>query len=436
MGKISMSFVFVFFIAFSACQNEPATPKHIVENIPAIDSMKTIKGDSIFDVTYKIWFKQPIDHENPELGTFPQKVIYSHRGFDRPVVVVLEGYSLHSTSPSEICKLLDANQITIEHRFFDNSRPKDSIPWSYLTVKNAATDQHKIIQAFKPWYNKKWLSTGISKGGQTTIFHRSFFPDDVDVGVPYVAPLNYSATDGRVQLFLDTVGTEQCRQKIHDFQVELFKRKKELMPLLKKESKRRNWEFKMGLDSAYDLAVFEFSFALWQWVANDCESIPELNSPNEKIFNYWKTYTGFSFFEQNSISSTLPFFYQGMTEIGMYGYDANECSEYTDMEGIVDFAWTLPAGYENAKFNPKTMQNVDEWVHNEGNYMLYLYGGQDAWSATAAAPGENTNAVRLFNPGKNHSTRIRNYPENLRDSIYNVLENWMGVEVKPSRIEE
>ncbi|MFO7863212.1 MAG: hypothetical protein R6U85_04365, partial [Salinivirgaceae bacterium] len=72
----------------------------------------------------------------------------------------------------------------------------------------------------------------------------------------------------------------------------------------------------------------------------------------------------------------------------------------------------------------------DKWVKEQGNFMLYLYGGQDAWSATAAALGDVTNAVRLFNPGKNHSTRIKNYPEHFKDSIYSVLENWMEVSIK------
>ncbi len=416
-----------------SCQQEPETPLQIVEQLNAVDSFKTIKGDTSFQVTYELWFQQPVDHNNPELGTFPQKVIYSHKDFNRPVVVVLEGYAVYSNGQSELCRLLDANQITIEHRFFDESRPVDSIPWSQLTVANAAADQHKVIQAFRPWYKEKWVSTGISKGGQATIFHRSMYPKDVDASVPYVAPLNFSATDERVQLFLDTVGTAPCREKIHDFQVELLKRKQELMPLFKTEAQKNDWSFKMGLDSAYDLAVFEYSFALWQWVANDCESIPSLNASDKEIFDYWKTYTGFSFFEQNSIEPTLPFFFQGMTEIGMYGYDADEFKDYTDMEGMVDFSWTLPGGYEHVKFKPETMQQVDQWLKSEGNNMLYLYGGQDAWSATAAEPGSNTNAVRLFNPGKNHGTRIRNFPAPLKDSIYSVLEEWVGVEINKTK---
>ena len=147
-----------------SCQQEPATPLQIVEELNAVDSFKTINGDTAFQVTYELWFQQPVDHSNPDLGTFPQKVIYSHKGFDKPVVVVMEGYALYGTGQSELCRLLDANQITIEHRFFDESRPKDSIPWSNLTVANAAADQHNVIQAFKPWYNEKWISTGIKRG--------------------------------------------------------------------------------------------------------------------------------------------------------------------------------------------------------------------------------------------------------------------------------
>jgi len=431
MNKTNILFIlFIFVISITSCQKVTVSPESIIKNIEAIDSFKVLNGDTTFDATYELWFKQPLDPNNPDAGYFPQKVIYSHKGFDRPMVVVLEGYMLYGIGPSELCTLLDANQITIEHRFFDKSRPKDSISWRYLNIANAAADQHAIIQAFKEFYPKKWLTTGISKGGQTTIFHRSMYPNDVDVSVPYVAPVNYSATDERVQLFLDTVNTKECRDKIYQFQLELFKRKDQLFKLFKEEAKRKDWHFTMVLDSAYDLSVFEFDFALWQWVHNDCESLPPLTASDKEIFEYWKIYTGFSFFEYKSILPTLPFFFQGMTEIGMYGYDADKFEGYTNMSGMVDFSWTMPKGYEHMKFNPEPMQKVDEWVKNEGNYMLYLYGGQDAWSATAAAPGPNTNAVRLFNPGRNHSTRIRNYPDDFKDSIYNILEKWMEVKVK------
>jgi len=36
------------------------------------------------------------------------------------------------------------------------------------------------------------VATGGSKGGMTAVFHRRFFPDDVDGTVPYVAPISFS----------------------------------------------------------------------------------------------------------------------------------------------------------------------------------------------------------------------------------------------------
>lgn len=427
--KFIIAYVFLLCCLYGFTQSN-VTPESILKSIKEIDSFRAISGDKFFEVTYEVWFNQYIDHDNPERGTFKQKVIFSHKSFERPMVVELEGYALWSTSPSELTSLLQSNQLVIEHRFFDQSRPADSIPWKTLTVKNAATDQHRIISAFKPFYNQKWITTGISKGGQTTIFHRSLFPDDVDVSVPYVAPVNYSAMDDRVQLFLDTVGKAECREKIHAFQVELLKRKSNLLPMLKEKAKVKKWEFKMGIENAYDLAVFEFSFALWQWVHDDCQTIPELTASDEELFSYWNTFTGFTFFEESATEPQRPFFFQGLTEIGMYGYNADKFQGLTEYNGMVGFEWTLPEGYSQVKFNPITMQRVDKWVKEEGNYMLYLYGGQDAWSATAAAPTSKVNAVRMFNPRKNHSTRIRNYPENLKDSIYNILERWVGVEIK------
>ena len=78
-------------------------------------------------------------------------------------------------------------------------------PWQYLTIKQAAADHHAIIQTLKAklYPRSKWVTTGISKGGQTTIFHRYFYPEDADVSVPYVAPLNLKEVDPRIERFLN-----------------------------------------------------------------------------------------------------------------------------------------------------------------------------------------------------------------------------------------
>ena len=127
-----------------------------------------------------------------------------------PVIVELQGYNIWSPKAGELAQLLNGNQLTIEHRFFDRSVPQGGIPWEYLTIKQAATDQHEIIQAIRKniYPEVKWVSTGISKGGQTTIFHRYFYPEDVDVSVPYVAPLNLKYVDPRLAKFLEKSASE------------------------------------------------------------------------------------------------------------------------------------------------------------------------------------------------------------------------------------
>jgi hypothetical protein len=106
--------------------------------------------------------------------------VIRHAGFDRPVVVVLEGYQIWSDRPYELSMMLDANQITIEHRFFGKSAP-ERIPWEYLTIWQAANDHHAIIQTMKKIYPAMGQHR-ISKGGQTTLF-LGLLPDDVNVSV-------------------------------------------------------------------------------------------------------------------------------------------------------------------------------------------------------------------------------------------------------------
>ena len=44
-------------------------------------------------IAYTIFIEQPIDHQNPDEGTFKQKVFLSHMHKDSSVVLVTEGYN-------------------------------------------------------------------------------------------------------------------------------------------------------------------------------------------------------------------------------------------------------------------------------------------------------------------------------------------------------
>ncbi|MFX8766579.1 hypothetical protein ABTM49_20540, partial [Acinetobacter baumannii] len=64
------------------------------------------------------------------------------------------------------------------------------VDWKQLTIKNAADDLHAIVSSLKRLYKGKWVATGASKGGQTSLFYKCYYPTDVDATVAYVAPIN------------------------------------------------------------------------------------------------------------------------------------------------------------------------------------------------------------------------------------------------------
>src|SRR5689334_3507071 len=119
---------------------------------------------------------QPADHLRPSAGTFQQRFTLLHRGTDRPMVLHTTGYNVPEYAfRSEPTRLIDGNQISVEQRFFTPSRP-DPADWSKLTIWQAATDHHRIVAALKRIYPQRWISTGASKGGMTSIYHRRFYP--------------------------------------------------------------------------------------------------------------------------------------------------------------------------------------------------------------------------------------------------------------------
>jgi hypothetical protein len=187
-----------------------------IKNVVSIEKRETVGH---FDENYEIWFEQPIDHNNPSKGTFRQRVFLGFENPSAPVFVELRGYNIGRENAGELANHYHANQLTIEHRYFTNSRPKE-IDWNTLTIENAAKDQAIIIDAIRSslYPNTKFISTGISKGCQTVMAHLSYFPENVDACVCYVGPLNYQREDPRIYEFLENVGSEADREKVKDFQ--------------------------------------------------------------------------------------------------------------------------------------------------------------------------------------------------------------------------
>jgi hypothetical protein len=426
MNKISISLLLAFIpLLLIKPQSEL---EESIKNLPAIVSVQKIQPDSDYTESFKIFIEQPIDHNNPDGKKFRQKFYLSHKDDSLPMVLELDGYNIDFNRSNELASILKCNRIVVEHRYFGESVP-DSLDWNYLTIEEAAKDHHRIIEMMKNIYNKQWITTGISKGGQTTYIHKYFFPDDADASVCYVAPLNLAPEDPRIYYFLNNVGSEECRIKMIQFQREVLKRTDELLPVFIEESKNSGYTYSLGNDRfIFEYIVLEYGFAFWQWQNTTCDQIPDTTASNEILFEHLKKGSSFDYFADQDLQTILPFFYQAYAQMGYYGYNI---SNFKDL--LVEVKEPTSRIFLPEELNPEfdccIMQNINTWIQKHGNNMIFIYGEVDAWSATAVELTGETNSIKMVKKDGTHRTRIKSFDEQDRSFIINKLEEWLDYKV-------
>ncbi len=415
----------VLFASFASAQDDELLKK--LKALPDVAEVTPMKADSTFRAGFELRIRQPLDHANPGGKRFLQSVYVAHAGYDRPVLLETEGYAASARSGGharELARILKSNQIVVEHRFFGKSRP-DSIEWQFLNTRQAADDHHCITVLLKSIYKGKWVSSGTSKGGQTTLFYRYYYPDDVDASVPYVAPVNLSQEDPRIIAWLETVGTPEEREKIRNFQIAMLMREKEMLPLMETLAVQKKLSFSIGAAKAYEYSVLEYPCAFWQY-GSVTSSIPPLDAPGDSMLHHLDKVASLFYYSDQGIKAFEPFQYQAYTEIGYYGYDV------TDLRGLLTTV-TNPTNIILAprnvelKFNPSVMYSVYTWLRDHGSNIIYIYGEKDLWSATAMELSGKTNALKLVHKGGSHGVRIRDLSPEQQKVLYSALSQWLSL---------
>lgn len=208
--KISGLLVIVTFI-FSAKQS---SSQELMPVLAAkFGSNNVVYRDSSgFKEYYEIRFRQPIDHSDTARGFFMQVLLLGHNDASKPMIIETNGYEIQQYQDikyvSEPAKLLNGNQLIVEHRYFGASIP-DSNDNSYLNFKQITADYHHIKKEFTGIYGSEWISTGASKGGVTALNYSYYFPTDIAASFVYVAPVLTSLEDKRITTFLKDKRTSE-----------------------------------------------------------------------------------------------------------------------------------------------------------------------------------------------------------------------------------
>lgn len=401
--------------------------------------LKTLRGVSVrkiealpgFKEGYEIAVVQPVDHHHPEGARFTQRAFISHRDYSRPVVLETEGYGAAWPKEREVARLLYANQVIVEHRYYESSRPKP-LDWTHLTSWQAASDHHRIIQLLKTIYPGKWVTSGKSKGGMAALFHRSYYPGEVEATIAYAAPIILGRPDPRFESFLNSVGDESNRERVRKFQRACLERRNELLPLLQAHSEKRRLSFSGGLEGILERAVVEFPYSFWSGNRKSVD-LPPPDAPAERLFEFLNTVRPVSCLSETELRYNAALYYQQATEMGSYGYPTSHLAGLLRIEKDPDFSFYVPRDAPKGVFNKDVMSRILDDLQREGNNIIYLYGELDIWTAGAVSLTGKTNALRLVVKGKGHQFTIKDLPAEEKEKIFAALEDWLHMEIKETK---
>ena len=400
--------------------------------LEGISQVKPLQS-SRFAEKYVMKVEQQVDWKTSSKGTFGERIVVGFRGLDKPTVLVTEGYyadyGLNPDYEEELSYFFDANLVLCEYRYFAESVPQPT-DWDYMTVDNSLADYHHVRQLLGQLFKGKWISTGISKGGQTTMFYRATYPDDVDVSVSYVAPLNRAVEDGRHEKFLaKQVGTKAERKTIETAMQELMRRKPELMKLFHDYCASNNYSFYIPEEDIYDYCVLEYPFALWQW-GTPVSTIPALDADNQKWFSSLTSVSSPDYFSHPS--KFEPFDVQASRELGYYGYSLKPIKKWASLKSTKGYlkAIMLPDSLRGYDFDPTLYERTVKYLKQEDPRHIFIYGEYDPWSASGVCTWldcRKKENMRIYvQPKGSHTARIRNMPDDIKAEIIQRLTKWLN----------
>jgi PS-10 peptidase S37 len=408
-----------------------------LSSIPGAE-LKVITGSKVYKQYYLLKVRQPIDHDRPEGPSFQQRVFIGMRDTLAPTIMETEGYAAdRGMAPgyqTELAALLNGNQVLIEHRYFSESVPDSAVfDWKYLTVAQATADYHQVREWLRDVFKGKWLSTGISKGGQMATAYRVLYPNDVDVTVPYVAPLNLAKFDKRIEAHFRTVGTPEVRQKLKDFQFYLLKHKKELLPLMEKKILKTGVKFDpFDVETVFDYEVLEFPFSFWQW-GHKADRIPLGDTVYARVVDYLENIVGSSNYIKEGYAGFIPAFYMFYREMGYYEYYEKAYRPYLKQKDYPNSVFA-PDGKKIA-FDMGYIKKLKKFIRNGGaDRMIYIYGEVDPWSATQIMFNGKKDNLKMIAAGGSHFSRIRQLSPEQREQVYQSLERWLGMTLDRTKI--
>jgi len=454
------------FKTVKANEGDPAVVAALksIENVAEVKPFINVgkSEETALGQCYYIKYKQPIDHDNPALGTYEQQVVLTYVGPDAPTILHTQGYALageHGQNHNRLDSIdaptfmymlatgqnadgsfkFSTNCVQVEYRYHGFSLPEgDENSFKYLSAKQQSADLHNIVTDLKKALLKgKWLSTGVSKNGMTTYDYAYYYPGDVDVYVPFVAPLLFQNEDMRIGDYMINSAVKDYLPQIKAAFQKLVSDQKVLDATAKYALKyyKEDQSLDVPADSVLHYTVdfaYDHLFSKQSYGDVDVWSkfIPkEGDDP--------ATYALFFSLDENDnriywqLSGTRgplrkrndPFGMQVPVDQGNIGYNYSWVKEGTLLTANDKKYFDDKEKKYTASDKVELSYKVKDFLKTTDCKMFFVYGENDPWTGAAIDDPTNENVKKMVIKGGTHNDAIYTYTADERKKLMDFVKS-------------
>jgi hypothetical protein len=144
------------------------------------------------------------------------------------------------------------------------------------------------------------------------------------------------------------------------------------------------------------------------------------------MYDIIDTISGFSFYTDQGLAPYTPYYYQAGTQLG------SPTIKLPHLGNLSRYGYQPPRNFVPRdipmKFDPREMPEVDSWVRNNADHMLFVYGQNDPWGAEQFRLGHGARDSYVYvAPGANHGANVAGLiPAQQAKATARILD-WAGV---------
>ncbi len=239
------------------------------------------------------------------------------------------------------------------------------------------------------------------------------------------------ARDGAYERFLDHVGTPACRDAITAVQRRVLGADRRwFLDRTHQQAGDQTWRVVGGLDTGFEAAVVEASFAFWQYGRrDDCADVPRADASRPAVWDWLEQVSPLTSFTDRALRPYVPYYHQALGQLGSPMPYERRLADLLRHPGTDVPATFVPDRLEPVRHDPAAMPDVDRWVRSRGERLVFLYGGDDPWTAEPFRRGRGAGARqchRYVVPGGDHGVGVADLPRAERVALVRRLARWVG----------